>query len=77
MILTLISAIFLVIAVPRAWNGLAFNDFGERLGVFVMFSAGFLSLRKPKSFDDPLTIVVLALAVHVLLAPTVISYFVP
>ena len=73
----ILSAIFLLTEVGRAWNGLAFNDICERLGVFIFFAVGLLFFPRSKRFNERIIFGALTLALVVLIAPNVISLFVP
>ena len=83
---TLFFAFLLILPVGRALNGLAFDNFNGRLGSFIMFIIGlFFCLgllmypteSAPQVFNHKLTKWILAVAVLLLIAPDVISHFVP
>ena len=73
----LVSAISLIVDAGRAWNGLAFSGFGDRLVTFIIFSVSFLVFSASESLSDKLFLRILAVAVLVLIAPTVMGCFVP
>ena len=73
----IVSALFLLIDVARAWNGLAFSDIYERLGAFVIFAVSFLLFPKSKNFNEKMIFGVLILEGAVLIAPSIIFKFIP
>ena len=74
--LIVISGVILFGAVFRALNGLAFNDFGDRLFAFVIFIISIAVFMESNASNNIYKLIV-AFAALALIAPSIIGYFVP